>query len=106
MNTNNRMEIFACRASKDFAAKVVDHLKEIREPGEPEIELGKLEVTMFSDGEFQPSYTDSGDGAAEDYLMLWKRGEQWVYNDSRENPLTDFYGMYGGRIGYVMEKVG
>ena len=63
MNTNNRMEIFACRASKDFAAKVVDHLNEIREPGEPEIELGKMEVTMFSDGEFQPSYTDSVRGA-------------------------------------------
>ncbi len=63
-------------------------------------------VTFYRWDNGEPSYTDSGDGAAEDYLMLWKRGEQWVYNDSRENPLTDFYGMYGGRIGYVMEKVG
>ena len=54
----------------------------------------------------EPSYTDSGDGAAEDYVMLWYRNGQWVYNDSRENPLTDFYGMYGGRIGYIVEKVG
>ena len=28
------------------------------------------------------------------------------YNDSRENPLTEFYGMYGGRIGYVVEITG
>ena len=54
----------------------------------------------------EPSYTDGGDGAAEDYVMLWNRNGAWVYNDSRENPLTNFYGMYGGRIGYVVEKVG
>ncbi len=59
---------------------------------------------QWDDGE--PSFTDSGDGAAEDYIMLWQRNGKWVYNDSRENPLTDFYGMYGGRIGYVVEKVG
>ncbi len=51
----------------------------------------------------EPSIYDYGDGASEDYVMLWNRNGQWVYNDSRENPLTDFYGMYGGRIGYVVE---
>jgi len=54
----------------------------------------------------EPSYTDSGDGAAEDYVMLWQRNGNWVYNDSRENPLTNFYGMYGGHIGFVVEIVG
>ena len=54
----------------------------------------------------EPSYTDGGDGAVEDYVMLWKLNGRWVYNDSRENPLTNFYGMYGGRIGYVVEYVG
>lgn len=54
----------------------------------------------------EPSYTDFGDGAAEDYVMLWNRNGNWVYNDSRENPLTNFYGMYGGQIGYVVEYVG
>ncbi len=63
-------------------------------------------VSFFRWDDGEPSYTDSGDGAAEDYLMLWMRSGHWVYNDSRENPLTDFYGMYGGRIGYVTEKVG
>ena len=54
----------------------------------------------------EPSYTDSGAGAVEDYVMLWKLNGKWVYNDSRENPLTNFYGMYGGRTGYVVEYVG
>ena len=54
----------------------------------------------------EPSFTDGGDGAAEDYVMLWNLNGRWVYNDSRENPLTNFYGMYGGRIGYVVEYVG
>ncbi len=56
---NSKMEIFACRASRDFAEKVVSHLKDSGE----DIELGKMEVTMFSDGEFQPSYSDSVRGA-------------------------------------------
>ncbi len=64
------------------------------------------DVSFYKWDDGEPSYTDSGDGAAEDYIMLWERNGQWVYNDSRENPLTDFYGMYGGRIGYVVEKVG
>ena len=64
------------------------------------------DVGFYRWDEGEPSYTDKGDGTAEDYVMLWKRGGIWCYNDSRENPLTDFYGMYGGRIGYVVEKVG
>ncbi len=63
-------------------------------------------VTFYPWDNGEPSYTDSGDGAAEDYVMLWKHGGKWVYNDSRENPLIDFYGMYGGHIGYAVEKIG
>ena len=37
--------------------------------------------------------------------MLGKLNGKWVYNDSRENPLTNFYGMYGGGAGHVGEKV-
>lgn len=76
-----------------------------RENGELVWESGETDVYYnWDNGE--PSYTDSGDGAAEDYVMLWYRNGRWVYNDSRENPLTNFYGMYGGHIGYVVEKVG
>ena len=53
------MAIFACRASRDFAAKVIDGLNAIKSPEEPEL----LEVTPFSDGEFQPAYMESVRGA-------------------------------------------
>ncbi len=55
------MMVFSCRASKDFATKVVEQLKPIMEP--EEVHLGDLEVAQFSDGEFQPSYMESVRGA-------------------------------------------
>ena len=63
MNTSHKMELFACRASKDFAAKVVDELNKLQPEGEGQIHLGDSEVTVFSDGEFQPSFTESVRGA-------------------------------------------
>ena len=63
MNNVHKMEIFACRASRDFASKVIDGLNAIKSPGEPEYRLGDLEVTPFSDGEFQPAYMESVRGA-------------------------------------------
>ena len=55
------MMVFSCRASNDFATKVVEQLKPIMEP--EEVHLGDLEVAQFSDGEFQPSYMESVRGA-------------------------------------------
>ena len=63
MNNVHKMEIFACRASRDFAGKVIDGLNAIKSPGEPDYRLGDLEVTPFSDGEFQPAYMESVRGA-------------------------------------------
>lgn len=63
MNTPHKMELFACRASKDFAAKVVDELNKIQPEGESPVHLGNSEVSVFSDGEFQPSFTESVRGA-------------------------------------------
>lgn len=63
MNTEHRMELFACRASKDFAAKVVEELNKLQPEGEGTIHLGESEVTVFSDGEFCPSFTESVRGA-------------------------------------------
>ena len=59
----HRMELFACRASKDFAVKVIDCLNANIRPGEPKIHLGELTVTPFSDGEFQPLFEESVRGA-------------------------------------------
>jgi hypothetical protein len=57
------MELFACRASRDFAAKVIEEMNAAKKPGEELTRLGASEVTQFSDGEFQPSFTDSVRGA-------------------------------------------
>ena len=60
---SHRMEVFACRASKDFACKVIEHLNSIERPDEMPIHLGDLHVTPFSDGEFQPCFEESVRGA-------------------------------------------
>lgn len=63
MQMEHRMELFACRASKDFACKVVDELNVIGIQTSEKYHLGASEVTQFSDGEFVPSFTDSVRGA-------------------------------------------
>ena len=55
-------------------------------------------------GKGEPSEYDSGDNVAEDYLLLWKFNGEWVYNDSRNDPVSDYPGMYSGQIGYVFES--
>ena len=57
------MAIFACRASRDFAAKVIEGLNATKSPEDPELRLGNLEVTPFSDGEVPPAYMESVRGA-------------------------------------------
>ena len=63
MQMEHRMELFACRASKDFACKVVDELNVIGIQTGEKYPLGASEVTQVSDGEFVPSFTDSVRGA-------------------------------------------
>lgn len=63
MQIEHRMELYACNASSDFAAKVITHLNELRNEDEPELHLGALEITPFSDGEFQPRFLESVRGA-------------------------------------------
>lgn len=61
---SHRLELFACRASEEFARKVIRHLNELKGEDEPEMHLGVLEVTPFSDGEFQPKFSESVRGAS------------------------------------------
>ncbi len=50
----------------------------------------------------EPSYVDSSDGAAEDYVLLWyNRG--WYYNDSRNDPCAEFPQWYSGHMAYICE---
>ena len=63
MQHSHRMELFTCRASRVFAEKVIVELNKHRDADEPEVKLGELDVTSFSDGEFQPMFKDSVRGA-------------------------------------------
>ena len=60
----HRLELFACRASENFARQVIDHINRLRAPEEPQLHLGELEVSSFSDGEFQPQFVESVRGAS------------------------------------------
>ena len=64
MLRSHRLELFSCRASEVFAKKVIAHLNTLRDPDEPELHLGVLDITDFSDGEFQPMFAESVRGAA------------------------------------------
>ena len=59
----HRMALFTCDASRYFAEKVVEAMNRMKSPDDPEVVLGPLEVTHFSDGEFQPSFQESVRGA-------------------------------------------
>lgn len=50
----HKFKIFSCRGSRYLAEKIAASLK---------TELGKTEVTVFSDGEFQPAFNESVRGA-------------------------------------------
>lgn len=60
-------------------------------------------VNFYVWGRGEPSFYDSGDRVAEDYLLLWRFNGAWVYNDSRNDPVRDYPAMYSGQIGYVCE---
>ena len=60
------------------------------------------EVFFFNWSPGEPSMVDGGDGAAENYLLLWHMNDDsWLYNDSREDPLEDYGYIYSGKIGFV-----
>ena len=64
----------------------------------------KDEAVYFSNwAENEPSYWDYWDGVAEDYVMLYKDGGSWFYNDNRNDPAADYPEYYSGTMGYVCE---
>lgn len=63
MIKEHRMELFSCMASRGFAQKVVDEMNKDKSDAEETYHLGQLEVTPFSDGEFQPQFLESVRGA-------------------------------------------
>jgi len=59
----HRMALFSCDASRYFAEKVVAAMNRMKPENDPEVVLGPLEISRFSDGEFQPSFAESVRGA-------------------------------------------
>ncbi len=51
---DHKLKIFACSGSRTFAEKIAERLN---------TRLGDSELTVFSDGEFQPQFTESVRGA-------------------------------------------
>ena len=51
--------------------------------------------------EGEPSRNDL-DGTPEMYLMLWKIGEEWSWNDQRDNPAAELT-YFDGNMGYIIE---
>lgn len=64
---------------------------------------GNENIDFYVWGDGEPSQYDSGDHVAEDYLLLWFFRGKWVYNDSRNDPVSDYPDMYSGKIAYVCE---
>ena len=52
-------------------------------------------------GKNEPSYYYNN--IAEDYIMIYRQGDQWYYNDSVEDPAGDYPDFYSGILGYACE---
>ena len=61
------------------------------------------EVSYIPWAENEPSYQDGYDGVMEDYLMIFREGNAWLYNDNRNDPAADYPAFYSGTMGYVCE---
>lgn len=64
------------------------------------------EVGFWPWGAGEPSYVDSYDDMAEDYVLLWDMVGDWSYNDSRNDPIAYYPDAYTGRIAFVCEFEG
>ena len=66
----------------------------------------RMDFAVWDVGE--PSAVDNWDGTREDYLLLWDRTDlgDWCYNDQRNDPVTPYRNIYGGRTAFVCEYDG
>ena len=60
-------------------------------------------VNFSNWAEGEPSYWDDYDDIAEDYVMIYRDGDEWYYNDNRNDPAADYPQYYSGTMGYVCE---
>ena len=69
--------------------------------------LNDEDISYYAWGKDEPSAADT-DGTPENYGLLWKYGPRtgWIYNDSRNDPVSDFPAAYSGKIAYICEYEG
>ena len=69
--------------------------------------LNDEDISYYVWGKDEPSAADT-DGTPENYGLLWKYGPRtgWIYNDSRNDPVSDFPAAYSGKIAYICEYEG
>lgn len=60
-------------------------------------------ISYYFWGNGEPSFHDAGDGVKEDFMLLWLFDGVWSGNDSREDPLEDYFWSYTGKIGFVCQ---
>lgn len=63
----------------------------------------EAEVDYYNWGPGEPTVWDSYDDVPENYLMLYREGSTWYYNDNRNDPAGDYPDFYRGVMGYACE---
>ena len=60
-------------------------------------------VEFYRWGWNEPSKRDAYDFTREDFVMIYREGDQWYYNDNRDDPAKDYPDFYSGIMGFVCE---
>ena len=53
--------------------------------------------------ENEPSSWDYYDNVPENYIMIYREGDRWLFNDCRDDPAGDYPEFYSGVMGYAIE---
>ena len=53
--------------------------------------------------ENEPSSWDYYDNVPENYIMIFREGDRWLFNDCRDDPAGDYPEFYSGIMGYAIE---
>ncbi len=61
------------------------------------------ETDFYSWAPNEPSTWDTYDNVPENYIMVYRQGDSWLYNDNRDDPAGDYPAFYSGVMGYACE---
>lgn len=61
------------------------------------------QTEYFEWAENEPSSWDAYDNVPENYIMIFREGDRWLFNDNRNDPAGDYPEFYSGTMGYAIE---